>query len=79
MGRMPRDPEMLKSMGDIIDFTGIPRATFYAAGHADHLKNSGYIFQRPGKYGLTITWSYKRLILAWLTERFPNKPKIRRS
>jgi hypothetical protein len=74
-----RDPEYLGSITQIMDFAGIPRTSFYCNGYADHLKKSAYLFSRPGRYGKTIHWSYKRLILVWLAEiqekkMIPNSP-----
>ena len=70
---MTNDPEYLGSMTRIIEFTGIPRRTFYANGYAKALKKSSYVFQRQGYYGQKIYWSYKRLILAWMVDFFSEK------
>ena len=67
--------ETLRSIGEIIAYTGIPKRTFYQKGYAKKLKESGYVFKRRGRYGKTISWSYKRLILAWLAENFFNIPQ----
>ena len=72
---MTIDDEILNSLGEIIRFTGIPRRTFYGAGYANKLRNSGYIFSRRGRYGQVRYWSYKRLIMAWLAENFSQIPK----
>jgi len=77
---MTEDPEYLGSLSKIIDFTGIPRKTFYRSGYMKLLRSSGYVFsrERGGKYGQTIYWSYRRLILAWLAENFSSPEKNRR-
>lgn len=72
---MGRDPEYLGSITEIIEFTGIPRTSFYCNGYAENLKKSAYLFSRQGKYGRQIHWSYKRLILVWLSEISPKKMK----
>jgi len=64
------DPEYIRSLTRIIEFTGIPRKTFYRRGYVKKLKESGYVFCRTGKYGLKVYWSYKRLILAFMVENF---------
>jgi predicted DNA-binding transcriptional regulator AlpA len=74
--------DYLRGMDEIIPFTGISRSTFYRKGYDKLLKNSRYIFHRRGRHGRTIWWSYKNLILVWLTENFqqldtpaPDAPK----
>jgi len=72
-----KDPEYLGSLSEILAYTGIPRRTFYRDGHMKALKESRYVFSRVrrGKYGRTVYWSYKRLILAWLAENFTDPKK----
>jgi hypothetical protein len=72
---MPKDPELLANMNEIIEFTGIPRRTFYDRGYAKNIKESTYVFCRTGRYGRKIYWSYKRLIMAWSIDNFCEKNK----
>lgn len=70
-----KDPECLQGMREIIRFTNIPERTFYGKGFARELKASRYVFRRRGKNGRPIYWTYKRLIIAWLTEKFSDHPE----
>lgn len=69
--RAPRDPEMLEGMDAIIRYCGFSRRTWYAKRLHEKLKDSRYVYTRPGSYGNTYYWTYKRLLLAFLAEEFP--------
>ena len=65
------DDEHLNSISRVIEFMNVSRTTFYAHDTHERLKEAGVLFSRPGKYGKTVWWSYKRLILGWMS-RYPD-------
>ncbi len=62
------DEEHLNTISRVIEFMNVSRKTFYAHDTQERLKEAGLLFSRPGKYGKTVWWSYKRLILGWMVK-----------
>jgi hypothetical protein len=67
------DKERLEGLDAIIEFTGVPRRTFYHRGYMRALKNSPYLFWRREKFGRMKYWSYKNLIQGWMIEVFQDE------
>ena len=62
------DDEHLNSISRVIEFMNVSRVAFYKHKTQEVLKDAGILFSRPGKYGKTVWWSYKRLVLGWMVK-----------
>lgn len=59
--------DRLDTAQEIAKFLGISRS-YFNDKVKQRLEESGILFTRPGYYGKSVYYTYKRLLMAWLIE-----------
>jgi hypothetical protein len=59
--------ERLDTTAEIAKFLGVSRS-YFNEKVKHRLESSGILFTRPGYYGKSVFYTYKRLLMAWLIE-----------